>query len=370
MSMLAAKALFPDLEEIIRDVSPERTAKAIQRIGALFAEGAQHFNPQHVELFDGVLKGLLTQTDGEARAELALRLASLVNAPPSVVRELVQDDAIRVAGPLLKNSPLVDETTLIEVARKKGQQHLLAISKREAISPNVTDVIVSRGERVVARSVARNATAAFSEQGYSSLVERAADDGMLAVAMGQREDLPAPLLQKLLSEAADLVRRKIFEAAGPEQKTRLARTMVEMSGDGGAQNVERDFAAAQRAVVVLHKAGRLNQEALVRFARDRKYEEAVAALSALSGLTVETVDQVVCGGKRDSVLILGRAIRLDWATVRALLALRLPPGRALSTVDAESARVSFERLALPTAQRVMKFWKERPPLAPPLAPTA
>jgi len=368
MSMLPAKALFPDLEEIIRDVSPERTAKAIQRIGAMFAEGAPHFNPEHVELFDGVLKGLLTQTDGTARAELALRLASLVNAPPSVVRELVQDDAIRVAGPLLKNSPLVDETTLIEVARNKGQQHLLAISKREAISPNVTDVIVSRGERVVARSVARNITAAFSEQGYSSLVERAADDGTLAVAMGQREDLPAPLLQKLLSEAADLVRRKMFEAASPEQKARLARTMVEMDGD--AQNVQRDFAAAQRAVVVLHKAGRLNQEALVRFARDRKYEEVVAALSALSGLTVETVDQVVCGGKRDSVLILGRAIRLDWATVRALLALRLPPGRSLSAVDAESARVSFERLALPTAQRVMKFWKERPPLAPPLVPSA
>jgi uncharacterized protein (DUF2336 family) len=369
MSKLAAKAFLPDLEEVIRDVSPERTARAVRQIGVLFAQGAEHFNPEHVALFDGVLKSLLAQTDGAARAELALRLASLVNAPPAVVRELVQDDAIRIAGPLLKNSPLVDETTLIEVARKKGQQHLLAISKREAISPNVTDVIVSRGERVVARSVARNATAAFSEQGYSSLVERAADDGTLAIAMGQREDLPTPLLQKLLSEAADLVRRKMFEAASPEQKTRLARTMVEM-GDGDAQNVQRDFAAAQRAVVVLHKAGRLNQEALIRFARDRKYEEAVAALSALSGLTVETVDQVVCGGKRDSVLILGRAIRLDWATVRALLALRLPPGRALSAVDAESARVSFERLALPTAQRVMKFWKERPPLAPPLAPTA
>lgn len=360
MSKLAAKALFPDLEEVIRDVSPERTARAVRQIGVLFAQGAEHFNPEHVALFDGVLKSLLAQTDGEARAELALRLQSLVNAPPSVVRDLVQDDAIRVAGPLLKNSPLVDESTLIEVARTKGQQHLLAISKRDAISPSVTDVIVHRGERVVARSVALNATAVFSQQGYSSLVQRAADDGMLAVAMGQRDDLPAPLLQKLLSEAADLVRRKIFDAASPERKTKLARTMVEMSADGDVQSVQRDFAAAQRAVVVLHKAGRLNQEALVRFARDRKYEEAVAALAAISGLTVDTVDQLVCGEKRDSVLILGRALGLEWATVRALLALRYPPGGAPSLSDVESARVSFERLALPTAQRVMKFWKERP----------
>lgn len=359
--MLAATAVFPELDEIIRDGSPERTAKAVRRLGVLFAQGASHFNAQHVALFDDVLKGLLSQSDGEVRAELALALASLVNAPPSVVRDLVQDDAIRVAGPLLKNSPLIDEPTLIEIARLKGQQHLLAISKRDAISPNLTDVIVRRGERTVARSVARNATAEFSEQGFSRLVQRAANDGMLAVAMGQREDLPAPLLRQLLSEAADLVRRKIFEAATPERRTTIARTIVEMSSDGAPQSTQRDFAAAQRAVVVLHKAGGLNQEALARFARDRKYEESVATLSAISGLPIGTIDRLLSGEKRDSVLILGRALGLDWPTVHALLSLRLAPGRTLSALDGESSRVSFERLALSTAQRVMKFWRERPP---------
>jgi uncharacterized protein (DUF2336 family) len=360
-SMLAATADFPDLDEIIRDANPERTAKAVRRIGALFAHGAQQFNAQHVAVFDEVLTSLLGQTDGEARAELALRLASLVNAPPSVVRELIRDDAIRVCGPLLKNSPLIDEPTLIEIARVKGQQHLLAISKRDAISPGITDVIVRRGERTVVRSVARNDTAAFSEEGYTSLVQRAADDGILAVTVGQRQDLPAPLLQKLLNESADLVRRKIFEAATPERKSKIAKTIVEMAGDGPTQNVRRDFAAAQGAVLVLHKAGGLNQDALTRFARERKYEEAVAVLAAISGLALDTVDQVVSGGKRDSILILGRALGLDWATVRMLLPLRLAAGRMLSAADMENARVSFERLALPTAQRVMKFWIERPP---------
>jgi uncharacterized protein (DUF2336 family) len=359
--MLAATAEFPDLDEIIRDANPERAAKVVRRLGVLFKQGAAGFNPQHVAVFDGVLKGLLAHSDHDARAELALHLASLVNAPPEVVRELLQDDAIRVCGPLLKNSPLIDEPTLIEIARMKGQQHLLAISKRDAISPNLTDVIIGRGERTVVRSVARNDTAAFSEQGFTSLVQRAADDGILAVTVGQREDLPAPLLQKLLSESADLIRRRIFEAATPERRTTIAKTIVEMSGDGPAQQVRRDFSAAQGAVLMLHKAGRLNQEALVRFARDRKYEEAVAVLAAISALPLETIDQIVSGGKRDQILILGRALGLDWVTMRTLLALRLAPGRTLSTADVENARVSYERLALPTAQRVMKFWKERPP---------
>jgi uncharacterized protein (DUF2336 family) len=358
--MLANTAL-PNLDEIVRDVTPARRAEAVRKLGILFADSAAHFSPQHVALFDGVIKSLLPQTDGDVRADLAGRLALLVNAPPSVVHELVQDDSIRVCGPLLMASPLIDEPTLIEIARMKGQPHLLAISQRAAISENITDVILRRGEREVVRSVARNLTAVFSQHGYSSLVQRSADDGMLAVAVGQREDLPAPLLQQLMSESVDLVRRKIFQAASPARKTRLARTMVEMVTDGGGQAAKRNYVQAQMTIVSLHKTGGLNQDALAQFARDRKFEETVAALAAISALTVETVDQLVSSGKRDSILILGRALGLDWATVRALLSLRLAPGRTPSATDVEEARVSFERLALPTAQRMMKFWKDRAP---------
>lgn len=357
--MLVAKSPLPNLDEIVRDVSPERRADAVRKLGILFAESAEQFGSQHVALFDGIIKGLLPQTDSEVRADLAVRLASLVNAPPSVVHELVRDDHIRVSGPLLIASPLIDEPTLIEIARMKGQPHLLAISQRAAISETITDVILRRGEREVVRSVARNSTAAFSVQGYSTLVQRSVDDGMLAVAVGQREDLPAPLLQQLLSESVDLVRRKMFQAASPARKTRLARTMVEMVTDS-PQGATRDYAEAQKTIVELHKAGGLNQETLVQFARERKFEETVAALAAISGLTISAVEQAV-SGKRDSLLILGRALGLEWATVKTLLALRLAPGRMPSATDVEDARINFERLALATAQRMMKFWKDRSP---------
>lgn len=357
--MLAPKPL-PNLDDIVKGVSPERRAVAVRKLGMLFAQGADSFNPQHVALFDGILKGLLFQTGSDVRADLSLRIASLVNAPPQVVRELVQDDEIRVSGPLLKASPLIDEPTLVDIARAKGQGHLLAISQRQAISANVTDVILRRGEREVVRSVARNGTAAFSMQGYSGLVQRAANDGMLAVAVGQRDDLPAPMLQRLLTESADLVRRKMFQAASPSRKTTIARTMVEMATDGGPpQGSQRDYVPAQKAIVELHKNGGLDQEALTQFARERKVEETVVALAAISGLLITTVEQIVCGPKRDSILILGRALGLEWTTVRALLPLRLAAGRVPSTTDAEEARISFERLALSTAQRMLKFWKDR-----------
>jgi uncharacterized protein (DUF2336 family) len=150
--MLATSPPLPNLDDIVKGVSPERRAVAVRKLGTLFAQGADRFNEQHVALFDGILKGLLFQTGSEVRADLSLRIASLVNAPPQVVRELAQDDEIRVCGPLLQASRLIDEATLIEIARLKGQGHLLAISQRAAISENITDVILRRGEREVVRA--------------------------------------------------------------------------------------------------------------------------------------------------------------------------------------------------------------------------
>ena len=51
----------------------------------------------------------------------------------------------------------------------------------------MTDVLVRRGDRDVARQVAENHGARISETGFVRLVERAESDGMLAEKVG-----PAP----------------------------------------------------------------------------------------------------------------------------------------------------------------------------------
>ena len=48
----------------------------------------------------------------------------------------------------------------------------LAISQRKSLHEDVTDVLVSRGNREVVRSVARNSGARFSDSGFWRLVQR------------------------------------------------------------------------------------------------------------------------------------------------------------------------------------------------------
>jgi uncharacterized protein (DUF2336 family) len=278
-----------------------------------------------------------------------------------LVGQLAREDEISISGPLLRRSPVIDEGVLVEIARMKGQSHLLAMSERQNLSADLTDIIVRRGDRDVVRRTAANAGALFSQAGYSTLVKRANKDGVLTLAVGQRDDLSDHLLKELLAGSIDVVRRRLFELVKPGKQAAISRAMSEISGVAERVESRRDFAPAQRAILALHRAGELNEAALLGLAKAHRYEESVAALSAMSGVGIATLDRLMAGDRHDPVLIVGKAVGLEWATVRALILLRLGPARSPSPMDIENVRSNFARLMSSTAERVVSFWQTRQP---------
>jgi uncharacterized protein (DUF2336 family) len=357
--MAFATSLIPELDQIVKHGDPKRRAEATRRIAELFLLGAASFRPDHVDLFDGVLIDLVPHTEPAARADLAERLSVLANAPRRLVGQLAREDEISIAGPLLRRSPVIDEQALIEIARYKGQGHLLAMSERSTLSPGLTDVILRRGDREAVRRAAGNAGAHFSEAGYSALIKRAGHDGVLTLTVGQRDDLSAAQLKDLLAGSVDIIRRRLFEVVKPARQAAIKQAMNVISGVPEKVESRRDFAPAQRTILALHAAGELNEGALLGFAKTYKYEESVAALSALSGVKIATLDRLIAGDRHDPILIVGKAAGFEWATVRALILLRLGPTRMSSPTDIENLRVNFVRLMPSTAERVVSFWQTR-----------
>ncbi|WP_291864035.1 DUF2336 domain-containing protein [Bradyrhizobium sp.] len=356
--MPVATSLIPGLDEIVRHGEPKRRAETARRIAELYLQGAANYRPDHVDLFDGILTGLVPHTDLAARADLAERLSMLANAPRGLVGHLARADEIAIAGPLLRRSPVIDENALVEIARVKGQGHLLAMSERPMLPPVLTDVIVQRGDREVVRRTAGNAGALFSHVGYSTLITRAGHDEALTLTVGQRADLSEPQLKDLVAGSNEEVRRRLLEVVRPEQQADIRQAVGEMSGAAEAGG-RRDFGPAQRTVLALYGAGEMNEAALLGFAKAHQYEESIAALSSMSGVRVTILDRLIAGDRHDPILIVGKVIGLEWATVRALILLRLGQNRVPSPSDIESARVNFARLMPSTAERVVSFWQAR-----------
>jgi uncharacterized protein (DUF2336 family) len=357
--MAVATSLIPGLDEIIKHGDPDRRAEAARRITELYFEEAATLRSDHVDLFDGALINLVPATEIASRVELAERLAVIANAPRGLVGQLAREDEILIAGPLLRRSPVIDEGALIDIARIKGQGHLLAMSERPALSPGVTDVIVRRGDRDVVRRAAGNAGALFSPTGYSVLITRASQDGVLTLKVGQRDDLSDQQLKDLLAGSIDIIRRRLFDVVKPARQAAIKQAMSEISGVPEPVESRRDFAPALRTILALRSAGELNEAALLGFAKAFKYEESIAALAAMSGVRIGTLDRLITGERYDPILIVGKVVGLEWATVRALILLRLGAHRVPSPTDIESARVNFARLMPSTAQRVVNFWQTR-----------
>jgi len=356
--MAAALSLIPELEKVVQHGSREKRAETLQRITTLFLDGAGTYNDEHVDLFDDVFGLLIEEIESKARAELSTHLAPVTNAPARVLRTLANDDDIAVAGPVLKLAPRLPEADLVDVAKSKSQAHLQAISARPVLGEAVTDVLVGRGDRDVARRVAGNRGARISATGFSRLVKRAADDGVLAEKVGLRPDIPPPMFRELPMRATAVVHKRLLASAAPDVKAEIGDVLTKVAKEVGARVGPRDYSAAQRVVLNLSRAGEMNEAALAAFCSDGKYEEVVASLAALGKVPINVVDRLMGGERPDPVLILCKAVGLGWPTVTAIFLVR-SGGTGTSSQVLDEAFANYSRLSASTAQRVVRFWQVR-----------
>ncbi|MBR0819370.1 DUF2336 domain-containing protein [Bradyrhizobium liaoningense] len=357
--MTVATSLIPGLDDIVKRGDPRRRGEIARAIAQLFFQDAEKLRPDLVDLFDNLLIDLVPHAELASRVDLAERFSRLTNAPPHLVSQLARENEIMVAGPVLRRSPVLDDAALVEIARLKGQGHLLALTERPALSAAITDVLVERGDRDVVRRAAGNAGAVFSPGSYSEMIRRASQDGVLTLKIGQRNDLSGEHLKQLLDGTLDVIRRRLSSVVNPVRQVEIKRAMAAIEEAALPPGPRRDFSAAQRTVLTLHREGHLGESALLGFAKAHKYEESIAALSAMSGVRLSILDRLMAGDRYDPILILGRMLNLGWPTVRALVLLWYGPHRRPADADIEAARVNFTRLMPSTAERVVKFWRNR-----------
>ena len=352
-------SLIKELEEAITCSNAERRAETLSRVTDLFITGAGQYSDDQIALFDDVIGRLAVEIEVKARAKLANRLAPLPSAPAAIVKTLAADDMVEVAGPVLSRSERLGEADLLAAAQTKSQQHLLAIAERRSLGEAVTDVLVSRGDQQVVRSVSKNAGARFSDAGFGILVKRSESDDVLAERVGLRRDIPRHHFLKLIANASDAVRSRLA-AAIPDATAEIQHVLAEVVGKIRAESVtaSTDYSAAKRSVDALFRTGNFGEDDVYALAKLGKFEESTVAVALLCGLPVDVVETAMLDNRPDMVLILSKCAGLSWTTVKALLLLRAS-GHGVSPHDLDQAAKSFERLDPEIAQRVVRFYQVR-----------
>jgi uncharacterized protein (DUF2336 family) len=357
--MDAQRNLIDRLEEALAHKDIGRRAETLRRVTDLFVSGSGRFTGDQVALFDDVMSRLAAEIEVSARAAFGQRLAALSDAPPGVVRGLALDDAIEVAGPVLSLSERLDDSTLVESARTKSQNHLLAIARRKVLAESVTDVLVDRGNHEVVQSTAENAGAKFSKFGYSTLAQRAHHDGGLALTVWMRPEIPREHLLAVFEQASESLRSKL-EAADPT-KAGIMRDMVAQASNE-IQTATREASAiymtARSRVLSLHHAGKLDEAQLANFARSGRFDETTIALSIIGDVPVGLVERAITSQRSEQILVFAKSIGLGWETAHAILLLQARTNGS-STYEPDQCCATFERLRADMAKKAIQFLRLR-----------
>jgi uncharacterized protein (DUF2336 family) len=355
--MTEARHLLQELNDAILRGSPESRAKALWHATDLLIGG--RYTEDQIWIFGEVIGRLADEIEHAARAKLSRRLAHSKNAPVKVVTTLAFDDSIDVAGPVLQHSRRLDSRTLVENIRTKSQPHLLAISRRNSIPVEVTDELVTRGNREVVQSVASNNGASFSDFGFLQMIKRSETDSILAEHIGLRKEIPRHMFQQLIAKASDDVKRKL-ERERPDLADEIHMLVTDVTGKLHSKfgPATKAYFEAKRHVTGLHYQGRLNEKTILEYALAHKTDEVTVGLSLLCSLPADVVERTLVHNNTEMILILAKALGFDWEIAMSLLFLGASNHR-IGAGDLEELKQEFANLDPQTCRGVLKAYQSR-----------
>jgi len=353
MSAIALAELTAEVDAAVRDGTPARRARMVEQFAAFFLAHAERLSSEQLNLFDNVMARLASRADARSLIELSTALADFTPAPEQTMRSLACHDNPAVAAPAL-TSEVLSDAELTDIARHCGQQHLLGIVRRKRLGEALTDMILKYAGKDTTRALVRNAGARFSAAGYASLLATAERDEVVAESLGLRPDVPADTLQSLMAKTTDIVRTRLLKGSPPAVREKVQAALKAIPAAVSRKPAGHDdLAEARAAVIALNKTGKLNDSSVNRFAIRREYPNVIAALSLLSGASVDIIAPLMEEEGGSGLIIACRGSRLNWQTTQAVLNnRRVPP---LSKEHLEQAREMFEMLYVSSAQYTIRF---------------
>ena len=352
-------AVSPDLRAELNGAEkdgPEHDAKILGQVTSLFLSNVDHLNESQIAAVDGVLAQLVGRVEAATVVHFSESLSTLDRAPRQTIRTLAFHDDPLVAAPVLRNSVCLPDKDLLEIAKSRGQQHLLAISDRKTLNEALTDALMRYGDVNVSNALARNAGAKFSECGYATLVGRAERDESLAEKLGLRLDLPGSLLRELLGKVADVVLARFLTA--PRPVVREKAPVAAMPGQNVARPKAVDYTQAQSEMVALNRTGKLNDSIVNRFAVRGEYTHVVAALALKADVKVEAIAPLLEADRMYGLIVACKAARVSWSTTTMIVRNRpnCPPA---TQRELDQCVAIYKSLLLSVAQWTIRFGSDR-----------
>lgn len=347
------------LESLARETSSEKRRELLHGLTDLFLEGMENVADRESHLFGDVVCRILDDVVTEARRDLAERVADIDSLPPDVARKLASD-IIEVALPVLERSTQLTDKDLIAIAEEKSQEHLMAISRRNELRVQVTDILVRRGEQDVLHSLTENCGAHISDKGFGILAEKAEGDETLQESLIGRPDMPAAAARKLEGLLQGELRQRLKTMSAVAMRDDFEKYVARAKNR--LENALRDSHEQRLEVRLLISAIRDKNLSLDDGVKKLAKENRPVHLGWLIADTADIPEAVVSNAiTKDSgvpIAVMCKALEISEGAFRAVALMRCRRHRRPAS-EADRLVEQYDGLHLADCQRTVRFLKVR-----------
>lgn len=345
---------------LLASVSSSDSRRELLRFVTETLENNMHTDPAEIAGIDSLLAAAASQFAVQVRQEFAKLIASAGSGFSRTAEQFAFDD-ISIAAPVLSNSLALTDDLLVKIIREKTHDHLIAITRRRAISENVSSALVQHGNDHVVTSLLENAGAAISRETFELVAQRAQESAALQRPLIHRAGIPLDLLNDLYIAVEGELRREIvtkFGTVPPEELERafeLSRARISRV----YRAVPDDFDSATRQIDALQKKGSLAPRVLVALLREGKASRTAfkIAFSRLASVEFDLVDRAIEHHDLDTIALLCRGSDFEKA-IFVSFALSLSDNNG-DRPQPEGLASLYESVPVLAAQRALRFWKVR-----------
>ena len=347
------------LLNLATEPSSERRRELLYELTDLFLDSPEHHTERVSWFFGDIIGRVAYDLEAEVRTRVAERLKAETAAPPELIKRLANDE-IGVARPVIEHSPVLSQDDLVDIASRHSQGHLLAITKRPDIGERVSTVLVDRGDDAVVQGLVTNTTAIISDGSMQKVAARGKENSDVQISMLKRPDLPYELMRGIVAQLSVELREEILAEQRGLDRDQIDTLMGEVAAEQEQKlAAQKDTASRPEALIAdLAMRKELTPLKLIEFAKQRKMPEFVCALAKLSNMDIETAQKVTEDRSGEGLALICRAGGLSPHLFTELVA-AFEPTRQKSRHEIEQLLLLYEKLAVPTAQRILRFWRVR-----------
>ena len=175
---------------------------------------ARNFTEEETIVVAEIFRLLAKDVEVVIRQAMAEKLKHNSRLPEDIAFVLA-NDVMQVALPILQFSPALSEADLITIVRGgKELAKLLAVTKRDILTPAISKEILNKKQIMLSESLLRNKGAFIATEDLQQVLAEFGKTDSLMSALIERHELPAVVAEKLITIVTGALKEQLLKKHG------------------------------------------------------------------------------------------------------------------------------------------------------------